>query len=248
MQALIRWPRLLLRSGVATYWVVWGLWVVRRQFPRLTPPQRAERISVWSQRMLRAMGVNLRVQGQVLAQGPVLRVSNHLSWLDILVMNAVAPSRFVSKAEVKQWPLIGSLTVGAGTLLIEREKRRDAMRVVHHMAESLQAGDAVAVFPEGTTSDGQALLPFHANLLQAAVTTDAPVHPWALSYRHAHTDEAHQAPVFVGDTTLVASLLATLLASHLVAEVRLGEVQCCNGRDRRAWAEDLYRAVNDLRG
>jgi 1-acyl-sn-glycerol-3-phosphate acyltransferase len=247
MQALIRWPRLLWRSLCAITWVLWGLWVIRRQFPRLQAHERSQRIGLWSQRMLRAMGVRLRMDGPPPVHGPVLRVSNHLSWLDILVMNAVAPSRFVSKAEVKHWPLIGSLTVGAGTLLIERDKRRDAMRVVHHMAESLQAGDAVAVFPEGTTSDGQALLPFHANLLQAAVTTDAPVHPWALSYRHAHTGEAHQAPVFVGDTTLVASLLATLLASHVVAEVRLGEVQCCNGRDRRAWAEDLHRAVNDLR-
>ena len=178
----------------------------------------------------------------------MLRVANHLSWLDILVMNAVAPSRFVSKAEVRQWPLIGTLTVGAGTLLIEREKRRDAMRVVHHMAESLQAGDAVAVFPEGTTSNGEALLPFHANLLQAAVVTDAPVQPWALRYRHARTGQPHHAPLFVGDTTLAASLLSTLLASDLVAEVRLGEPQHCDGRDRRSWAEDLHRAVNGLRG
>ena len=245
--AVWRWPRLLWRTVHALWWAVWGVWVITQRFPKLNPEQRAAQVQLWSQRMLRAFGVRVQSQGQVWG-GPVLRVANHLSWLDILVMNAVAPSRFVSKAEVRQWPLIGTLTVGAGTLLIEREKRRDAMRVVHHMAESLQAGDAVAVFPEGTTSNGEALLPFHANLLQAAVVTDAPVQPWALRYRDARTGEAHNAPLFVGDTTLVASLLNTLLASDLVAEVRLGEPQRCNGRDRRSWAEDLHGAVNGLRG
>jgi 1-acyl-sn-glycerol-3-phosphate acyltransferase len=245
--AVWRWPRLLWRTVHALWWAVWGVWVITQRFPKLNPEQRAAQVQLWSQRMLRAFGVRVQSQGQVWG-GPVLRVANHLSWLDILVMNAVAPSRFVSKAEVRQWPLIGTLTVGAGTLLIEREKRRDAMRVVHHMAESLQAGDAVAVFPEGTTSNGEALLPFHANLLQAAVVTDAPVQPWALRYRHARTGQPHHAPLFVGDTTLAASLLSTLLASDLVAEVRLGESQHCDGRDRRSWAEDLHRAVNGLRG
>jgi len=245
--AVWRWPRLLWRTVHALWWAVWGVWVITQRFPKLNPEQRAAQVQLWSQRMLRAFGVRVQSQGQVWG-GPVLRVANHLSWLDILVMNAVAPSRFVSKAEVRQWPLIGTLTVGAGTLLIEREKRRDAMRVVHHMAESLQAGDAVAVFPEGTTSNGEALLPFHANLLQAAVVTDAPVQPWALRYRHARTGQPHHAPLFVGDTTLAASLLSTLLASDLVAEVRLGEPQHCDGRDRRSWAEDLHRAVNGLRG
>lgn len=245
--AVWRWPRLLWRTVHALWWAVWGVWVITQRFPKLNPEQRAAQVQLWSQRMLRAFGVRVQSQGQVWG-GPVLRVANHLSWLDILVMNAVAPSRFVSKAEVRHWPLIGTLTVGAGTLLIEREKRRDAMRVVHHMAESLQAGDAVAVFPEGTTSNGEALLPFHANLLQAAVVTDAPVQPWALRYRHARTGEPHHAPLFVGDTTLAASLLSTLLASDLVAEVRLGQIQHCDGRDRRSWAEDLHRAVNGLRG
>ena len=245
--AVWRWPRLLWRTVHALWWAVWGVWVITKRFPKLNPEQRAAQVQLWSQRMLRAFGVRVQSQGQVWC-GPVLRVANHLSWLDILVMNAVAPSRFVSKAEVRQWPLIDTLTVGAGTLLIEREKRRDAMRVVHHMAESLQAGDAVAVFPEGTTSNGEALLPFHANLLQAAVVTDAPVQPWALRYRHARTGQPHHAPLFVGDTTLAASLLSTLLASDLVAEVRLGQIQHCDGRDRRSWAEDLHRVVNGLRG
>jgi 1-acyl-sn-glycerol-3-phosphate acyltransferase len=95
--------------------------------------------------------------------GPLLLVSNHVSWLDILVINAVRPARFVSKADVRHWPLVGELITAAGTLYIEREKRRDAMRVVHRMADSLREGDVVAVFPEGTTGSGLDVLPFHAN-------------------------------------------------------------------------------------
>jgi 1-acyl-sn-glycerol-3-phosphate acyltransferase len=118
--------------------------------------------------------------------GPVLLVANHISWLDIVVLHAARHCRFVSKAMCKRWPLIGTLATGAGTLYIERESRRDAMRVVHHMADALQAGDILAVFPEGTTSDGISLLPFHANLIQAAVSAGAPVQPVALRFIDAH--------------------------------------------------------------
>ena len=92
------------------------------------------------------------------------------------------PARFVSKADVRHWPLLGWLVACGGTLFIERERKRDALRVVHQMAEALQAGETVAVFPEGTTSDGHGLLPFHANLLQAAIATETPVQPVALRY------------------------------------------------------------------
>lgn len=114
--------------------------------------------------------------------------------------------RFVSKADVLRWPLLGRLVAGAGTLFIERESRRDALRMVQHMAERLQAGDRVAVFPEGTTGDGRSLLPFHPNLLQAAIAADAPVMPLALRYVKAGSQERHDAPVFIGETTLVASI------------------------------------------
>ena len=112
-----------------------------------------------------------------------LVTANHVSWLDIAAVHAVCPqARFVSKADVRHWPLLGWLIGAVGTLFIERERKRDAMRVVHQMAESLIAGDVVAVFPEGTTGDGRALLPFHANLLQAAIAAEAPVQPVALRY------------------------------------------------------------------
>jgi 1-acyl-sn-glycerol-3-phosphate acyltransferase len=118
--------------------VLRGLWTIHRTFHRLTPDERQRQAQAWSLQMLQTMGVSLRTGGVPPANGPLLVVANHISWLDILVLNAVRPARFVSKADVKHWPLLGTLITGAGTLYIERTSRRDAMRVVHHMVEALR--------------------------------------------------------------------------------------------------------------
>lgn len=230
----------------ATLHVVKGLWIIRTRFDRLNPEQRSAHVQAWSREILRMLGVELVVHGEVPTQGPALMVANHVSWLDILVMDAAQPARFVSKADVKHWPLLGNLITGAGTLYIEREKRRDAMRVVHHVAERLQANDLIAIFPEGTTGDGTALLPFHANLFQAAIAAQAPVLPVALSYRQAGTSKRHDAPLYIGDTSLLASIWATIRASDVQAVVRFGPEQRAQGRDRRRWAQQVRSTVSDM--
>lgn len=217
-------------------------------FPRWSAQRRQAAVQAWAQRMLRLLGIPLDVQGPVPAQGPLLLVANHLSWLDILVMHAARHCRFVAKSDVKHWPLIGTLATGGGTLYIEREKRRDAMRVVHHMAESLRAGEIVAVFPEGTTGDGQVLLPFHANLIQAAISAEAPVQPVALRYVDQRTGTDSAGPLYLGDDTLVASLWRAVAGPAFSAHVRFGEPQLAQDRDRRAWAEALHAQVARLRG
>jgi len=217
-------------------------------FPRFSPERRAAEVQRWSLGMLDALGIHLRVEGVPPAQGPVLLVANHISWLDILVIHAAGHCRFVSKADVKAWPVIGTMATGAGTLYIERESRRDALRVVHHMAESLRRGEIVAVFPEGTTSEGTDLLPFHGNLIQAAISTDVPVLPVALDFVHAVDGERSLAPCYVGDDTLLASVWRTLAGPPLAAVVRFGELQSSQGRDRRRWASDLRTDVSRLRG
>lgn len=228
----------------ATAHVVRGIWIIRTRFERQSPEQAEATVAQWSRDMLRIMGVQLEVRGQAPAAGPCLVVANHISWLDILVINAAQPVRFVSKADVLRWPLLGSLVAGAGTLFIERESRRDALRMVQLMAERLQAGDRVAVFPEGTTGDGRGLLPFHPNLLQSAIAADAPIVPVALRYVKANSQERHDAPVFVGSTTLVASIWTTLRARGLTAVVHYNQVQTAEGRDRRAWAQDLHSTLS----
>jgi len=243
----VRSLRALARIVRALVHALAGWFTIRLLFPRWNQVRRDATVQAWALRMLRILDIPLHVEGRPPVRGPLLLVSNHLSWLDILVLHAARHCRFVSKSDVKHWPLIGTLATGGGTLYIEREKRRDAMRVVHHMAESLKAGDIVAVFPEGTTSDGQGLLPFHANLIQAAISAQAPVQPVALRFVDRASGQDSPGPLYLGDDTLVGSLWRTLAGRPFVARVRFGEPQEAQGRDRREWARDLREAVEALR-
>ena len=104
-------------------------------FPRLSQEQREYRVQAWALKMLACLAIKLVVKGKPPVSGPVLLAANHISWLDILVMHAARHCRFVSKSDVKHWPLIGTLATGAGTLYIERESRRDRhMRSLGHFA------------------------------------------------------------------------------------------------------------------
>jgi 1-acyl-sn-glycerol-3-phosphate acyltransferase len=218
---------------------------VRAVFPKLNDTQQARAVEVWARGMLAIMGIEVRVKGHP-AAGPVLMTANHISWLDILVMHAACHCRFVAKSEIRSWPLLGVLTTGGGSLYIERASSRDAMRLVHHMAEALRQGDVLAVFPEGGTGDGVNLLPFHANLLQAAISAQVPVQPVALQFVVAATQQRSLAPCYHAQDTLVGSLWRTLCAPPLLAQVRYGDKQFAQGRNRREWAQDLQATVAHL--
>ena len=227
--------------------VLSGLATIVFTFPKLDQQQKETAVQAWALKMLACLAIKLIVNGKPPVQGPVMLAANHISWLDILVMHAARYCRFVSKSDVKHWPVIGTLATGAGTLYIERESRRDAMRVVHHMAESLRAGEVLAVFPEGTTSNGVDLLPFHANLFQAAISAGAPVQPVALRFVNEATGQTSLAPCYIDDDTLVGSVWRTLCTPNIVAVVTFGESQLAQGRDRRAWSADAREAISGLR-
>ena len=236
MRALIGvWRLLRLLPHIAS-----GLWIVARRFKRCSPAERHGHIQAWSRGLLRIFGIELSVQGEVPSSivGHLV-VANHVSWLDIAAIHAVLPQvRFVSKADVKHWPVVGPLVDGAGTLFIERTSKRDAMRVVHQTAAALKAGDAVAVFPEGTTGPGPELLPFHANLLQAAVSVEAPVLPVLLRW-HEPGQRFSTAAQFVGDTTLAQSLWRVVTARGMGVVVSVLPAEAAAGQERRVLAQAL---------
>jgi 1-acyl-sn-glycerol-3-phosphate acyltransferase len=216
--------------------------VVMLGFPRLTQAERHERIRGWSAGLLRAIGATVHVSG-VPRPGATLLVANHVSWLDIAAIHAAAPhARFVSKADVLAWPLLGWLIRGAGTLFIERERKRDAVRVVHAMAEALREGDTVAIFPEGTTGAGPELLPFHANLLQAAVATSTPVQPVVLRFADAQ-GRFSPAVEFLGATTLLQSIWRVASARGLCVHVQVLPPMGSAQADRRALAAHLREVM-----
>jgi 1-acyl-sn-glycerol-3-phosphate acyltransferase len=235
---LLRGPGATWRVARAVAHVLHGMLVIRREFPVLDAAGRHARIAWWSSGLLRAVGMSVDVRGQRHV-GAALVVSNHVSWVDIAAIHAALPhARFVSKADVLRWPLLGRLIRGAGTLFIERERKRDALRVVHAMADALRDGDSVAVFPEGTTGTGPELLPFHANLLQAAIATRTPVQPVVLRYAD-DTQPFSPAVAYVGQTTLAQSIWRVVSARGLRVHVTLLPAVNPEAFDRRALAEHL---------
>jgi 1-acyl-sn-glycerol-3-phosphate acyltransferase len=219
---------------------------IRKNFEHYSQTQREHAIERWARGTLDLLGIRLVVKGQPVQEGPVLLVANHISWLDIIIMDAARPARFVSKADVKHWPLLGPLVQGAGTLFIERESRRDALRVVHVMAERLRAGDVLAIFPEGTTGPGDSLLPFHANLLQAAVSAKTPVQALRLSFHEQASGNISYAPTYVGDVSLFTSVWRTLMSEPIEARVAYGPPEAVGERDRRTLAQDLRAEIEQL--
>ena len=238
MRTLVALWRILRVIGM----VMRGLWLAGVVMPRLDAAGRHAIVRRWSLRMLRCLGVELRVSGAAHA-GAVLIVANHVSWLDIPALHASAPRvRFVSKADIAHWPLLGRLARAGGTLFIERERKRDALRVVHEVAAALRASDAVAVFPEGTTGAGEGVLPFHANLLQAAISTSTVVQPVVLRY----SEPGHPVSVaarYIDDTTLGESLMKVCRARGLVVDVRFLPAEPVAQLDRRALAEALRERI-----
>ncbi len=204
VRRLWRIPQLLALLGA-------GLFTVVVLFPFGAERSRREAIRRWSAMLVAACGVKLIERAgdrahalRALAPGRML-VANHVSWLDIFVINAHSPCGFVAKAEIARWPLIGTLVARTGTLFIERGRRRAVHQAIEHIGLRLEAGGRVAVFPEGTTSDGRRLLPFHANLIEAAVRARAAVVPVGLRYFDARGERA-SAIEYVGTTTLLASV------------------------------------------
>lgn len=227
--------------------LLYGAWVVALRMPRLQPSQQSAEVQRWALGFLGHAGITLDVRGTPPVTGPMLLLANHLSWLDIPVMHAARHCRFVSKDDVKDWPLVGTLAVASGTLFIQRSSRRDAMRMVHLMQDALKADEVLAVFPEGTTGDGRTMLPFHANLLQAALNAGAPVQPVGLRFMDRASGAISYAPSYVGDETLIGSIWRTLSAPAIVAVVQYGEPERAEGRDRRAWSQHLSQRVDELR-
>jgi 1-acyl-sn-glycerol-3-phosphate acyltransferase len=191
-------------------------------FPWIASHRKQAIIQLWCRRLLGMLGVETSVQWRHDGGFPpnVLIVANHISWLDIFVLNALKPARFVAKAEVRRWPVLGRLSANVGTLFIERERRRGTHIVNAHTVEALARGDLVAVFPEGTTSDGRGLLKFHSSLLQPIVDAKGHVQPIAIRYR-TPTDEHSDVPALVGSLSLVGSCWQVTGERKLIAEVHL---------------------------
>lgn len=212
-------------------------------FPRLAPKQRACHVQRWSARLLHILAVQLEISG-VPARGaaPVMLVANHVSWLDVYALNAMCPARFVAKADILRWPLIGLFARKAGSVFIDRSRRRDILRVNAQMAALLRQGETVAVFPEGTTSTGDAVLPFRAPLLQPAVDCNARVQGVAIRYARTDGSLCSEAD-FTADKTLFGALLLVLTQPVVHARLQFLPPIAGAGKHRRVLAREAEEQV-----
>jgi len=193
-----------------------ALFVLDRPDVRL----RNRHMQPWSAALLDILDVGLEVRGDLPDDDlPVFIAANHVSWLDIWVINSVCPTLFVAKSEIRGWPVFGWLAARVGTLFIERARRTDTRKVNDRIVARLAlAGERIAVFPEGTTTDGSVVRPFHASLFLPAVDAGARVHPVAIRY----VDQAgmrSSVPAYIDELPLLASMWRIAGASGLRAEL-----------------------------
>ena len=202
--------------------VVIGLLITLLLFPLVGWQSKRRIIKTWSHWLLRALGVRLVVdRAPPAANLQGLMVSNHSSWIDIFATNAVQAVRFISKSEIRDWPVLGRLVTMAGTLYVERGNRSKINETNQSIRDAVAAGDLIGFYPEGTTTDGTYLLPFKTNLFQPAVDYQMTVYPVAVSYRQR--GQKTRIASYEGDTSFGESFLSLTRATGLEVHVAFGD-------------------------
>ena len=227
----------LLHVGVH---LVSGLLQCALLFPFLSMGRRNALVQRWSRGLLRVFRIRVVVSGQGMAAGAV--VANHVSWIDVFVLNAIGTCRFVAKSEVRGWPAIGWLSARAGTIYVARGARAGLMSANATIAAHLAAGERLAFFPEGTSGPQGSLLPFHANLFQGVIAAGAVVQPVAIRYVGADGTLSQHAE-YIGDMSLWESIVSLVAHGPFVADVALLAPIASTGLDRRALAAQARTAI-----
>ena len=218
--------------------------VLAALFPYFSQSTQRYIVKSWSRQLLDMLNIGIQVKGQPPTRGEAgcLIVANHVSWLDILVLNAIHPSFFIAKSEIRGWPLIGWLSRRIGTLFIERAMRNDANSINRQAGTLLRQGGGIGLFPEGTTTDGRQVGHFHSALFQSAIDAETRLCPTALRYQD-EGGELSTAAVFTGDTTLVRSIWDILRCSRFDALVIFTPPVHAAGQNRRILARAAQEAI-----
>lgn len=236
-------------ARIATHTCV-GLVVASVLFPFAGNQIKSRLIQWWCTGLLTAFNIEVKKTGLPPSENTVLTntmfVANHVSWSDIHALNSVIPLRFIAKSEIKNWPIFGYLVSKANTLFIDRSKKQDAKRTIDIAYASLQSGDNLCLFPEGTTTDGTEMKPFKSSLIQAAILAKSPIWPVALHYPNADSSINTQI-AYAGETTLVESMRSMLLQKkpvivlHFLAPITPAEYEAMDRRTLTLHIEGLIR-------
>ncbi len=212
-------------------------------YPRLNQARQRRILKTWSRQLLNILNIGIQTEGQQPTRGEdgYLVVANHVSWLDIFVLNAIRPSCFIAKSEIRSWPLIGWLCKRSGAIFIEGAMRRDAALITQHVSHLLKQGACVVLFPEGTTTDGKQVGHFHPALIQPAIDAGTRLCPIALHYLGDHGEPISAA--FNSDTTLAQSIWRILRCRHHNALAAFSPALITANENRRVLARAAQEAI-----
>jgi 1-acyl-sn-glycerol-3-phosphate acyltransferase len=232
-----------LRLSRVAFHLAWGSVQTGLVFPFASIERRDQMKQGWSRKLLHLLNIEIDSADPALndLNGGLL-VANHVSFVDIFVINALLPSGFVAKNDVATWPLIGWLSRRNETVFIERGSRKAAHQTQIHMVEILRQGRRLTLFPEGTTTLGTSVLPFHGALFQSAVDAGVAVHALVIRYVDANGTTS-TAPAYIGETSLFECLLKTLGSGGVRARLQLAESFLPPLAERRHLAHRSHQAI-----
>ena len=213
-------------------------------FPFTKDKTHKRLIRRWSYQLLGIFHIKLKVIDRNLGAENVhgLIVANHVSWLDIFVMNALQPCHFVAKSDIRSWPIAGWLSAKTGTIFLARGKQRDVRRIYEGLVLQIQQDKRIAFFPEGTTGAQGGILPFHSNLFEAAIEAQVPVLPFAIRYIDQYGSLQH-AVDYIGEMTFMESMKVILQARETTAELILLPAIATDGAHRRELAQAARQVI-----
>ena len=224
--------------------VFYGLMFVTFRFPGWSPVRRNSQNRRWSRKLLRILSIRLHVDNlpEIFPERCLL-IINHVSWLDIVLVNAAHPALFIAKSEIARWPMVGSLATRAGTLYIDRGSRGALRRTNQRVSQALLEGELVACFPEGITSYGEDVGRFHAALFQPAIDAKAMVAPAVIRYLDMDGQRCKSA-AYVGEDSLAKSIWMLVSTQRLVAKLEFLSPITAEKRERRELSAQIQDSIS----
>ena len=200
--------------------ILMGVAIATFIWPFISKETKLKLTKWWANGLLRRLNTRLQAYGNLpdAKTNGVMFVANHISWVDIHAINSVISLRFIAKSEVSGWPIFGYLVRKSGTLFIDRSRRKDALRITEMVTESLQRGENIGFFPEGTTTEGEHLEKFKSSIVQAAIDAKTQIWPVAIRYPLPNGGVNTQM-AYAGDTTMGESIFNVLKQKNPVVEL-----------------------------
>ena len=203
--------------------------------------KQSEKIRLWFEKILKIIGVKTIIKGQI-KSGNYLIISNHSSWLDIIILGSTFKTTFLSKIEVSRWPVIGKITTAVDMLFINRGAKDAASLAVNGISKFILNNRNVTIFPEGTSSGGKDLLKFKPRLFASCIDTNSPIQCVIIRYPYKEKN-IHPSVPFVRGDSLFLNILKVLFQDNITAEITISDFVYTNNKDRRSIANECYEII-----